>query len=67
MFVNQNGVYGVVGSSVQKLSADMDGIFNLVDFTQMPQGALADINAIHNAVFLVKYKDPLGIAHARSF
>ena len=60
MFVNQNGVYGVVGSSVQKLSADMDGIFKLVDFTQMPQGALADINAIHNAVFLVKYNDPLG-------
>ena len=59
MFVNQNGVYGVVGSSVQKLSADMDGIFKLVDFTQMPQGALADINAIHNAVFLVKYNDPV--------
>ena len=59
MFVNQNGVYGVFGSSVQKLSSDMDGIFKLVDFTQMPQGALADINAIHNAVFLVRYKDPL--------
>ena len=59
MFVNQNGVYGVVGSSVQKLSADMDGIFKLVDFTQMPQGALADINAIHNAVFLVGVTDPV--------
>ena len=59
LFVNQNGVYGVVGSSVQKLSADMDGIFKTVDFTQMPQGALADISAIHNAVFLLKYNDPL--------
>jgi hypothetical protein len=37
----------------------MDGIWKLVDFTQVPQGALADINAIHNAVFLVRYKDPL--------
>ena len=47
------------GSSVQKLSSDMDGIFELVDFTQPPQGALVDINAIHNAVFLLRYVDPL--------
>ena len=59
MFANSNGIYGVFGSSVQKLSSDMDGIWKLVDFTQVPQGALADINAIHNAVFLVRYKDPL--------
>jgi hypothetical protein len=59
MFANTNGIYGVFGSSVQKLSSDMDGIWKLVDFTQVPQGALADINAIHNAVFLVRYKDPL--------
>ena len=59
MFANTNGIYGVFGSSVQKLSGDMDGIFRLVDFSQPPQGALADINAIHNAVFLVRYKDPL--------
>ena len=58
-FANTNGIYGVFGSSVQKLSGDMDGIFRLVDFSQPPQGALADINAIHNAVFLVRYKDPL--------
>jgi hypothetical protein len=59
MFANSNGIYGVFGSSVQKLSGDMDGIWNLVDFTQQPQGALADINGIHNAVFLIRYKDPL--------
>ena len=58
-FANTNGIYGVFGSSVQKLSGDMDGIFELVDFSQPPQGALADINAIHNAVFLLRYKDPL--------
>ena len=55
MFANTNGVYGVFGSSVQKLSSDMDGIWRLVDFTLVPQGALADLNAIHNAVFLVRY------------
>lgn len=59
MFANSNGIYGVFGSSVQKLSDDMDGIFKLIDFSQPPQGALADINNIHNAVFLVRYADPL--------
>jgi hypothetical protein len=59
MFANTNGIYGVFGSSVQKLSSDMDGIWKLVDFTQVVQGALADVNAIHNAVFLIRYKDPL--------
>jgi hypothetical protein len=59
LFANQNGIYGVFGSSVQKLSADLDGIWKLLDFSQGPQGALADINAIHNAVFLIRYVDPL--------
>jgi hypothetical protein len=59
MFANTNGIYGVFGSSVQKLSSDMDGIWKQVDFTLQPQGALADINAIHNAVFLVSYVDSL--------
>jgi hypothetical protein len=59
MFANTNGIYGVYGSTVQKLSDDMDGIFKLVDFSQPPQGALADINAIHNAVILLRYKDPV--------
>jgi len=59
MFVNGNGVYAVFGSSVQKISDDMDGIFKLVDFSQSPQACLADINNIHNVMFLVRYKDPL--------
>jgi hypothetical protein len=59
MFANQNGIYGVFGSSVQKLSSDMDGIWRLVNFSQSPQGAVVDINAIHNAVFLIRYVDPL--------
>ena len=59
LFANTNGIYGVFGSSVQKLSGDLDGIFELVDFSQVPQGAILDLNAIHNAVFLVRYKDPV--------
>jgi hypothetical protein len=59
MFANTNGVYAVFGSSVQKISDDMDGIFKLIDFTQQPQFAIADFNNIHNALWLVRYKDPL--------
>jgi len=59
MFANTNGVYAVFGSSVQKISDDLDGIFKLIDFSQSPQAALADINNIHNIMFLVVYKDPL--------
>lgn len=59
MFANPNGIYGVFGSTVQKLSADLDGIFKLVDFSQQPQSALLDLNAIHNAVWLLRYRDPV--------
>src|SRR6266852_722817 len=59
MFANSNGIYAVFGSSVQKISDDMDGIFKLIDFSQQPQSAIADINGIHNISFLVRYIDPL--------
>jgi hypothetical protein len=59
MFANSNGIYGVFGSSVQKISDDMDGIFKLIDFSQGPQAAIVDMNNIHNIAFLVRYKDPL--------
>lgn len=59
MFANTNGIYAVFGSSVQKISDDLDGIFKLIDFTQPPQFAIADFNNIHNAIWLVRYKDPL--------
>jgi hypothetical protein len=59
MFANTNGIYAVLGSSVQKISDDLDGIFKLVDFTQEPQAALVDMNNIHNIAWLLRYKDPL--------
>src|SRR3981189_925764 len=59
MFENSHGIYAVLGSSVQKISDDLDGIFRLIDFSQQPQAALVDINNIHHIVFLVRYKDPL--------
>jgi hypothetical protein len=61
MFANTNGIYAVFGSSVQKISDDLDGIFKLIDFTQQPQFAIADFNNIHNALWLVRYRDPLSV------
>lgn len=58
MFANTNGIYAVFGSSVQKISDDLDGIFKRIDFSQEPQSAWADINNIHNVIFLVRYRDP---------
>lgn len=58
MFANTNGVYAVLGSSVQKISDDLDGIFKLIDFTLEPQSAIVDINNIHHIAWLVRYNDP---------
>lgn len=60
LFANTVGVFAVFGSSVEKVSDDMDGIFKLTDFTQLPCGALSDLNNIHCYLLLVKYKDPAG-------
>jgi hypothetical protein len=59
MFVNSNGVYAVLGASVQKISDDLDGIFRAIDFSQPPVASIVDINDIHNIMFLVRYVDPL--------
>jgi hypothetical protein len=59
MFANSNGIYAVLGSSVQKISDDLDGIFRLIDFSQQPMSAIADFNNIHNITWLVLYIDPL--------
>ena len=59
LFANPNGIFGVFGSTVQKVSDDLDGIFQKAVFTQQPQGALLDLNTKHNAVFLLRYNDPV--------
>jgi hypothetical protein len=59
LFANATGVYAVLGSSVQKISEEMDGIFRSVDFTIAPCAALNDINSIRCYLLLVRYIDPL--------
>ena len=56
VFANTVGVYIVFGSSVEKVSDEMDGIFRDIDFTQNLSAAVNDINNIHTFMLLVKYK-----------
>lgn len=64
LFANTVGVFAVFGSSVEKISADMDGIFRALDFSQQPCAAVNDLNNIHVYLLLVRYIDPT--AGARS-
>jgi hypothetical protein len=64
LMANKNGVYGIFGATVQKISDDLDGIFQLTDFSLQPSSALNDMRNIHCYVLLLKYLDP--IAGSRS-
>src|ERR1700719_551130 len=59
LFANKQGVYGIFGATVQKISDDLDGIFQLVDFSLQPCAALNDLSNIHCYVLLLKYLDPI--------
>lgn len=63
-FANVHGVYGIFGSTVQKVSDDLDGIFARADFSVEPSAALNDINNIHCFLLLLRYLDPLRGARA---
>jgi hypothetical protein len=59
LFANKQGVYGIFGATVQKISDDLDGIFQLTDFSQLPSAALNDLRNFHCYVLLLKYLDPV--------
>lgn len=59
VFANKQGVWGIFGATVVKISDDLDGIFQLVDFSQEPKAALNDLSNIHCYLLLLKYLDPL--------
>src|SRR6266852_4733335 len=58
LFANKQGVYGIFGATVQKISDDLDGIFQLTDFTLQPSAALNDLSNIHCYLLLLRYIDP---------
>src|SRR5229473_1341078 len=58
LIANKQGVYGIFGATVQKISDDLDGIFKLTDFSLLPSSALNDLSNIHCYLLLLKYNDP---------
>jgi hypothetical protein len=59
LFMNDYGVYALVGSTTTKLSDALDGIFTLIDFTQPVTGGQVLLNGILCAAFNFYYQDPV--------
>jgi hypothetical protein len=59
LFLNDYGVYALVGSTTTKLSNELDAVFPLIDFTQPVTGGQVLINNILCAAWSFTYNDPL--------
>jgi hypothetical protein len=59
LFMNDYGVYALVGATTTKLSDALDGIFPLIDFTYPVTGGQVLVNNILCAAFNFYYKDPV--------
>jgi hypothetical protein len=59
LFMNDYGVYALVGATTTKLSDPLDGIFPLIDFTQPVSGGQVLLNNILCAAFNFTYNDPV--------
>ena len=59
LFMNDYGVYALVGSTTSKLSDPLDGIFPLIDFTHPVTGGQVFLNNILCAGFNFYYNDPV--------
>ena len=59
LFMNDYGVYSLVGSTTSKLSDSLDGIFPYIDFSKPVTAGQALLNNILCAVFNITYNDPV--------
>jgi len=59
LFMNQYGIYALVGSTTSKISDALDGIFPLIDFSQPVYGGQVLLNNILCAAFNFYYNDPV--------
>lgn len=57
LFMNEYGVYALVGSTTTKISDPLDGVFPLIDFTAEVTGGQCLINNIMCAVWNFKYNN----------
>jgi hypothetical protein len=58
LFMNDYGVYALVGSTTSKISDQLDGVFPYIDFTQPVSGGQVLLNNILCAAFSFTYSDP---------
>ena len=58
LFMNDYGVYALVGSTTSKISDQLDGIFPLIDFTLPVSAGQVLLNNILCASFSFTYNDP---------
>jgi len=58
LFMNDYGMYSLVGSTTSKLSDALDGIFPNIDFTKPITGGQVLVNNILCAAFNFTYNDP---------
>jgi hypothetical protein len=59
LFLNDYGIYALVGSTTTKLSNELDAVFPLIDFTQPVTGGQVLLNNILCAAWSFTYNDPL--------
>ena len=64
LFMNDYGVYALVGATTTKLSDSLDGIFPYIDFTQPVSGGEVLLNNILCAAFNFTYNDPVNGARS---
>jgi hypothetical protein len=57
LFMNEYGVYALVGATTTKISDPLDGVFPLIDFSSEVTGGQCLINNILCATFNFKYND----------
>lgn len=60
MFMNDFGVFALVGATTTKLSESLDGIIPFIDFTKPITAGQVVINNVLCACFSFTYNDPLG-------
>jgi len=59
LFMNDYGIYALVGSTTSKISDQLDGIFPYIDFTLPVSGGQVLLNNILCAAFNFTYNDPI--------
>jgi len=57
LFMNEYGVYALVGATTTKISDPLDGVFPLIDFNNYVSGGQCLINNILCAVYNFRYND----------